>query len=358
MTENLFYVDAKTKIVDFLASEFDQFPVKLQNRLLNFFPLLANFEEEGVKYFPRILFTDNIDLIAKCLPNPKKLEIFSDENVHMFESHIKQLVTFCRYDWCIYIEVAGGKFNYGILRNINSIKEQTLEDIIFSTLAAREKSARVSAILCYADTRWTVTMRSIKGNALNINFALDIMAHFNMDHEISLLVEACFSRLKTTAKKLAELKTMFYNVFKNVFRDIRGTICVVVDKDYEKDEFLSDGIWLKEPISFSKLFLQTNSYSEQKLTAIADLFAAMLNKDGITVVDNTGQVLAYNVFIEANLKAVGNIIGGARKRAAYTIINSKRKGIIGVYFQSHDGEVFFAPVKKEVKLPGVPLLNI
>jgi hypothetical protein len=72
----------------------------------------------------------------------------------------------------------------------------------------------------------------------------------------------------------------------------------------------------------------------------------MLNKDGITVIDNAGNILAYNVFVEANLREVGNIIGGARKRAAYTIINTKRKDIMGVYFQSYDGEIFYAPVKR------------
>jgi len=72
----------------------------------------------------------------------------------------------------------------------------------------------------------------------------------------------------------------------------------------------------------------------------------MLNKDGITVIDNTGQILAYNVFVEINTKLAGNIIGGARKRAAYTVINSRKPNIVGVYFQSFDGEMFFAPSKK------------
>jgi len=72
----------------------------------------------------------------------------------------------------------------------------------------------------------------------------------------------------------------------------------------------------------------------------------MLDFDGITVVDNAGNILAYNVFVEANLRTTSGTIGGARKRAAYTIINSKKKNIIGVYFQSHDGEMFYAAVKK------------
>ena len=72
----------------------------------------------------------------------------------------------------------------------------------------------------------------------------------------------------------------------------------------------------------------------------------MLNFDGITVVDTTGRVLAYNVFVQSNINRTKNVIGGARKRAAYTIINSRRKHIAGVYFQSHEGEIFYKSLKK------------
>ena len=60
MTQNVFYVDAKSRIVDFLNNEFDGFPVKLQNRFLNFFPLMTHYLEEGVRYYPSILFTSDI----------------------------------------------------------------------------------------------------------------------------------------------------------------------------------------------------------------------------------------------------------------------------------------------------------
>jgi len=307
---------------------------------------MPKYEEEGEKYRPSILFTNSIDTVIKYLPSPQKIEIFHDENEHMFSSRVKALVPFCKMEWCIYIETAGDHVIYGIFRNIASIKDKALADIIFTNQALKDKADKTSAIMVYAENSWTVTMHSLRGNALNTNFALDIMGHNELDHEIAEFVDASFSRLKTTVKKLAEVKNMFRNIFKNVLRNVAGTMCVVVEHDYIRDEFFEDGIWLKEPISFSKLFLQTNSYSEQKLTAIAGLFTTMLDTDGLTIVDNTGRIMAFNVFVEANLRTAGNIIGGARKRAAYTIINSRRKGIVGIYFQSYDGEVFYAPAKK------------
>lgn len=352
--EDIFYVDAKTKIVDFLATEFDDFPIKLQNRFLNFFPQIFHYEEEAIKYKPAIFFTNNIDAIIKAMPNPSKIELFADENEHMFASRLKSVVPFCRLDWCVYINVAPGEISYGIFRNFNSIKEEGFEEIIFNSQTLRDKSDKIFGIYVRPESSFTVKMKSLRGRVININFALDIKTVNDWDDEIHEFVEASFSKLKTTAKKLVEVKTLYRNIFKNVLKNINGTICVVVDKDYnrgigpdgEQDSLLVDGIWLKEPIQWSKLFLSSNAYHEEKLTAMANVFFTMLNLDGITVVDNSGCILAYNVFIEANLKTAGNIIGGARKRAAYTIINSRKRGIIGLYFQSHDGEMFWAPVKK------------
>jgi len=347
MNKNVFYVDAKSQIVDFLTSEFEDFPIKLQNRFLNFFPLLSNYQEEGIRYHPQILFTDDVDLLAKNLPNGYKIAIFRDENEHKFDSRVRALIPFCANDWYIYLSIDTKGVEYGILRTVGSIKDKSLEDALFLNPELTEKiGSKCSAILCFAHTRWTITMKSLKGNTLNTNFALDIMGHSDMDNEVAEFVNASFSRLKTTAKKMGELKMMLNNTFKNVLRETHGTICVVVEQGYQKDDFLADGIWLETPISLSKLFLQTTHYSDQKLTAITDLFTTMLNKDGITVIDNAGNILAYNVFIEADLKAVSGIIGGARKRAAYTVINSRRRDIMGVYFQSYDGEIFYANVKR------------
>ena len=133
---------------------------------------------------------------------------------------------------------------------------------------------------------------------------------------------------------------------KKAINDIHGAICVVIDKDYKDKGYFSDGIWLEEPIEFSKAFLQTKSYSEARLNNIAELFISMLNYDGITIVDNIGRIRAYNVFIKADKYSKKNIVGGARKRAAYGIINSNIKKIVGVFFHSQDGEVFYEEVKK------------
>ena len=140
----------------------------------------------------------------------------------------------------------------------------------------------------------------------------------------------------------------FENIMHKALNDIHGAICVVIDKDYEDKGFFADGIWLDEPIEFSKTFLMTKSYSEAKLNNIAELFISMLNYDGITILDNAGRIRAYNVFIKTDQYVRSNLNagGGARKRAAYAVINSPVKKILGVYLQSQEGEIFYQEVKR------------
>ncbi|MDR0383781.1 MAG: hypothetical protein LBH47_00440 [Christensenellaceae bacterium] len=352
MNENIFYIDAKTKVVDFLTTEFGgEFPIKLQNRLMNFLPSMINYEEEGRKYKPTIFFTNNIDFVLKQITNSVKIELYKDTSESEFVSRIKALVPFCSLDWCIYVDEKINEekteVRYGIFRTISSIKDAQTEEILFKAPSLQERNNKTFGIFVSAENNWTITMKSIKSREMNINFSFDIKTVNNWEGEIKEFVDASFAKLRTTKKKMLDIKNMYKNVFKNVLRSVNGTLCVIVDADYKKnDGFFDDGTWLPEPINLSKLFLQTNNYNEQKLLTMTNLFIAMLNYDGITLVNNQGEIIAYNVFVEANLRIAGNIIGGARKRAAYTIINSKRKNIVGVYFQSHEGEMFYAPVKQ------------
>ena len=173
-------------------------------------------------------------------------------------------------------------------------------------------------------------------------FTLNDSVAYDWDNAVGNFVDACISKIKTSARKLNDIKNIYNNVFQKVLKGLHGTICLVIDKDYvDTKGFLEDGTWLKEPIEFGKLFLQSKNYNEFKLSGYSDLLFTMLNYDGITVVDNAGRIRAYNVFIENNSKISNNITGGARRRAAYTLLNHKNKRIIGVYFQSQDGDNFY-----------------
>ena len=346
---NIFYDSAKTAINDFLKEEFNgEFHSKFKTRFLDFFYKIGNYEEEGVKLKPNIIITNNIKEVIKAVPNSYVLTLFEDDDETLFNARMKSMLAFSKHDWISFVNIKDEKFTYGVCKTLNSIKEKGFTQIAMNSDILRVKSQNneLSLVLLEAFSPTLIMLKSLSGKRLNVNLSLTTISSHSFEEVIKEFVNASFSKLRTTPRKLKEIKILYENIFEAAFKNIHGAICVVVDKDYEDKGFLADGIWLKEPIEFSKLFLQSKSYNETKLLAIAELFIDMLNYDGITVVDNAGRIRAYNVFVETNLNRVKTIVGGARKRAAYTIINSRRKHIIGAYFQSQDGEVLFERVKK------------
>ncbi len=346
MRDTVTYSTAKLAVSEFLENEFTDFPKKLHAQFLNFFSELATYEEEGEKLRPNIVFTNNVDYVTKAIPDCYRIAMFTDPITEIkFNYRIKKLAPFCKHGWMIFVNIKETEITYGIWKALNSIKEESLIKQIFNNAVLKERVDKVELVHVEPINNYTVNLNSLKGAQLSINNSLDETKITDWESEIKQFVDASFSKLRTTTKKLQEIKTMYENVFDSVFKTIHGALCVVVDKDYEDNGFFSDGVWLKEPISFSKLFLRSKTYNESKLTAFCELFMDMLDYDGIVVVDNAGRIRAYNVFVESNTRNI-NVVGGARKRAAYTVINSRRKRIVGVYFQSHDGEMFYKPIKK------------
>ncbi len=346
MAEMIFFDGAKEQVTSFFEKEFENFPPLLMSHFLNKFNDLLNYTEEGIVIQPKIVFTNNIDSVVRSIPKTNAMPLFEDVDATKFNSRLKSVLPIINNDWCLYIDIKPTKITYGILMSFSSIKDKNLIRALQDNTSLKDKSDKVYCVIARPLNFYSMSLHSISGNDLIINFSLDKSKSNIFNHEISEFVDASFSKLRTTQTKLQDMKNMYHNIFTNVLSCVNGTICVIVDKDYKDNGMFEDGIWLKDPICFSKLFTQSKSYNEKKLQAYSDLFLNMLNYDGIIIVDNQGRLRAYNVFVEPNSKKVGYIVGGARKRAAYYILSTKKKDIVGVYFQSHEGEVFFQHVPK------------
>lgn len=345
MVTNVFYTSAKDDVVNFINENYPTFPQKLQPYLFSLFSSIGKYEEEGHKIRPSILFTNNMDALVKGVTNGYKIPFFEDENEGMFYQRIKSLATFCVHEWNIYIVAHEDKIIYGIYKSFNSLKERKFDSQMFASETLKEKRDKVFALRIKPYSTYCINITSIKGNMLNVSYAMEEKKIINFNEEIADFVDASFSKLRTTKNKLKEIKILYQNIFSRVLNEAHGTICVVVDKEYEDNGYFSDGIWLKEPIELNKLFNSAKTFSEAKLEAISQVFIDMLNYDGITIVDNAGRIRAYNVFVETNQNNKSHILGGARKRAAFTIIESGLKKAVGVYFQSQEGEVFYQRVR-------------
>ncbi len=348
MLTSVFYVNATESIKQFLELEFDSMKSSDIDKLINIFHGLCNWEEEGLKIRPNIMLTSNINAVVRNIPDSQKLPFYVDENTSSFNQRLKALMCFCVKDWTIYIEYGENRIEYGLIKVLHSIKDRSLYDLLFDPITSTVLSAKINCVYLDVVSTGLVVLKGIRGNTTSICFNLVNDIRSDWEHVIKVFVEDCTSKIRTTKRKLEDIKNLLNNIFRSVFTKLHGTICLVVDKDYKDKGLLADGTWLPEPIEFAKLFLKSKTFSESRLLAYADLLETMLNYDGITVIDNTGRILAYNVFIETDTKATKNLMGGARKRAAYTLLNNTLRRIIGVYFQSQEGDSFYKS-KKEAR---------
>lgn len=345
MVDSIFYSEANNALINIFGAEFKNFSQTTLIKFLNYFSKLIHYEEEGLKVRPNILFTNNINLLAKNIPNVCKIAMFNDPNDLLFNSHMKSLLYFCKNEWSVYISM-GQTIEYGLVRTLNSIKEQNLTQAIFEPSNMEKLSDKLDLISVEIMSSSYVILSGIKGNQTAINLSLSEHESFNWQGVIRRFVDASISKIKTTEKKLADIKIMYENIFYNAFKSVHGTICLIVDKDFvDSKGLLADGVWLPEPIEMSKLFINSKSYSEMKLRSYAELLIDMLNFDGITVLDNAGRILAYNVFVDIANRETKKLVGGARKRAAMSLVNTKNNKFVGVYFQSQDGDNFYEEVR-------------
>lgn len=364
MDKKIFFEDARRGVLDFFSMEFPNMSIDTVDHFVSMFYQLVNYEEESQKIRPTILITSNINAVAKSVLNSKKILFHEDKNMNNFRARIKALMCFCRNDWSIYVNFGEEIIEYGIIKTLSSIKEKSLITTIKRNSVLDTISKKSNLVILNVYGGGVCELIGAKGNKYSICFNLNSQSEYNWDSQIAEFVEACVEKIKTTQKKLTDIKTLLTNIFYRVLRDLHGTICVVVDKEYkDKNGFLADGTWLKEPIEFGKMFLRSSKYDENVLRSYADVLTTMLDFDGITVMDNAGRIRAYNVFIEANNDGKHNIVGGARRRAAYSILHNKSKKIIGVYFQSQDGDNFYKEKsdlknrKKKIKIVGGEVVN-
>ena len=80
MADNLYFTEAKDTVLRFIAKEYPTMPENLISMLINSFYKFCSYEEEGHDIKPRILFTSNIDLLSKNIPNFFKLHLFTDDD--------------------------------------------------------------------------------------------------------------------------------------------------------------------------------------------------------------------------------------------------------------------------------------
>lgn len=346
--------ERNNEIIEFINRSKINLPGELYEQLFDFMTKICDYEEEEKKIFPHIIIGNNIEKeeFIKIFP-VDIIHLSRESNYLYFFKRIKPLLPFCNNGWRVYVDIINGNLNFGIMRNFSGIEGLTVDDLLKNSKENAEmiyKDYGISCILLNPVNRNTLEIIGMDGESIFISFSLNKGEDSDERQKILFLDDLLMLnpdiKIRRSMKKIIDLFS----------QKLHGAICLVVKDDYTlPDEGLKDGIFFEEPIDMAgiadellnKDVVYTPDYIRQlneKYYAITGLFIEMLNFDGITVVDTKGRIRGYNIFISSHSKEK-IITGGARKRAAYTLIESKNSGYIGVYFQSQDGNYFYERIK-------------
>jgi hypothetical protein len=102
---------------------------------------------------------------------------------------------------------------------------------------------------------------------------------------------------------------------------------------------LSENINIEQYVS--ELISLGSLASNYSIEGCFKLISGMFLSDGITVLDSTGNIRAYNVFVKITKKADAKLNGGARERTYEFLCSKIHKGIIAAFYQSQDGNIKF-----------------
>jgi hypothetical protein len=345
LPNRIYFSEVAKKISQFINNEKIYLEEAFLQSLLRFLSKVCNYEEEETKIRPKLIITKNFKEALKTVPYHSKIVRGKGKKTgEDFDKMIKSIIPFCNLGWFVYIDIQEDDIEYGIVRSFSGPKGLTLTETLFSDL--NEES--VSIVEISVPSKFEIYLQGINQEKLIVDFRLINEDHLDFSTMIKSMSEDIVSQIEDQETR-ESLKNVFYKLLKLPQQKVHGTICMVVNKDYNfPNEFLSDGIWFDTPINLAEAALFTiketqDIYLGEKYYGLSGLFIEMMNMDGITVIDTQGKIRGYNLFINKQkiVQPSKMITGGARKRAFYSLLETKDPGIVGVYFQSQDGEIIY-----------------
>lgn len=327
---------------------------ELQLQMLDFLKKICSYEEEETKIFPHIIIGHNIESEGFSKIFPMEIIHMTQEcNDKLFFKRLKPLLPFCNNGWRVYVDVGENKINFGIIRNFSGIEGLTVDEVLCDAkkedLDIIRREYNIGYFMINPVNRNELDIVAMDGENIRINFSLIQTSRNSSEKQKEMFIRDFLPQ--SADKKLYRAMKKIVDLFS---QKLHGAICLIVDEKCSlPNKQLIDGIFLEKPIDMVGLAKEVlskkmnyTSYDislNEKFYAISGLFLDMLNFDGITVVDTSGRIRAYNVFITPN-NGIEVTYGGARKRAAQALLDNKNSDYIGVYFQSQDGNYFYERV--------------
>lgn len=305
--------------------------------------LIANYTEEGVRCYPEIVLTTDLEAALQPI-TPKQLVRIATVPLQALDLRpvLKLCAPHCAEGWIIYIEVSTqrGDAVYGLL---NAELAETAIPARSALLAGSNDPP-----LIYLSRRSHSVVRIESPNKAPLFVNLGVQKPVDIEDHSGALAEIIVADLDLESK--ASAQTFFEKFLAQTLREGHGNLVGVVTDAQETIDAarvaITDGKLLDSPIDLGEPLVRavgggsrpTDLEAMALLTARKSLVKSFLGQDGITVFTTKGRIIAFNVFVKSGPDAQ-QIVGGARTRAFFAM---KELGIFTVcFFKSQDGNEKF-----------------
>jgi hypothetical protein len=336
------FASVKSILKNIIKEERIVLPRKFFPNFLHLISKVCNYEEEGKKIRPNLVLGFKIKEAVTQVPNHSFIPLkVGKRDGSDLEKILKAIIPFCNNGWIVYIDIKDDLIEYGLLRAFNGPKGLSLTEVLFIN-SGQNGEVDYGLIGISVISNYEMCISGLRSNAMTIDFRLILNSNNQAGNcEYNKMAEDITSDIIDLEDRKSLVK-VFEKLMKLSSQRVHGTICLVVKKDFTIPEFIKDGIWLTQPINLAESALNTQTGIEsEKYYGVSGLIMEMMNVDGITVIDSQGKIRGFNVFINQAKVVEIKVGGGARKRAAYSLLNTRDTNILGVYFQSQDGNAFY-----------------
>ncbi|MEY2423019.1 MAG: hypothetical protein QOI95_3086 [Acidimicrobiaceae bacterium] len=334
-----FRAELKSAVSDFLADS-DMTCNLTEEAIVVLAVALADYREEGLPLFPRILICDDLDEVLRVVQGSGKIEIGSgDRSPETVRLALKRCAPLASGGWAIWIEREAKKFRFGVFREplvptsidlratISDLEPRALHAMLLAQIAPGTVE-----IISPGNPGLQIVLSGQRGDkAVAIDEELRLSEWFVEEVTDDRLREACLSFATSATHHLLR-------------RGHGALVAVVTDGGPIPAVLLDDAVQLAEPTDFAALIRRMieegTSDALAELLAYEHLLGGMLTSDGLTVLDTTCRVLAFNSFVAAETAQLSAraLIGGARHRAYAALCELVDGGELrGAFIRSSNG---------------------
>ena len=318
-------------------------PMATPRILVDLIVRLVRYQEEGMRLFPRVYLTDNIDLLINMLPEGEKLRL-SDTTADSvgIENMLKICAPLAVGEWNIFGHQCAERMNFGIFRGSGSPISVGVDDVVLTN----QDDAIV--IKAHQVAEECVQIANSKGSLHHV--------FFNDRKEDSLpplryiedLVRSITRRVNDDEKEIVQ--GFLTKIFMAALPKIHGCILAVTSMSRPPKILSGDAVLLDKPIDFPLLIrkLKNDKNIDGSLYLLekkADILEGMIRSDGITLFDQYGRLRGYRCFVR--ISGGNRVVGGARRRAFGALKTHLGRGLSAAFMQSHDGWTDFEETSNE-----------